>query len=90
MPPALLIPRYGFILPQVPDCGHSHGQNPPGVPRSSESNAPILSLCPPSYPSPRNPPVRDHLINLQGWPKDAPPFTFSEADLNWESEEAED
>ena len=24
---------------------------------------------------------RDHLINLQGWPKDAPPFTFPEADL---------
>ena len=23
----------------------------------------------------------------RGWPKDGPPFTFSEADLNWESEE---
>ena len=28
-----------------------------GVPRSSESNAPILSVWPPSYPSPRNQPV---------------------------------
>ena len=24
---------------------------------------------------------------MQSWPKDAPPFTFSQADLNWESEE---
>ena len=30
---------------------------------------------------------RDHMIDLQGWPKDAPPFSFSEADLGWESEE---
>ena len=29
----------------------------------------------------------DHLIDLQGWPKDAPPFSFSDADLGWESEE---
>jgi hypothetical protein len=30
---------------------------------------------------------RDELIDLQGWPKDAPPFSFSDADLGWESEE---
>jgi len=30
---------------------------------------------------------RDELINLQGWPTDAPPYSFSDADLGWESEE---
>ena len=30
---------------------------------------------------------RDDMINLQGWPKDGPRFSFSEADLGWESEE---
>ena len=29
----------------------------------------------------------DELIDLQGWPKDAPPYSFSDADLGWESEE---
>ena len=27
------------------------------------------------------------LIDLQGWPKDSLPYSFSDADLGWESEE---